>query len=185
MTAWRCCARPSLRDANAIRRTTHLLLSSRVDFRRGRNATRRLPFALRSFDRAMLPALDTHKWLCLYRLARHLWPDAPRHTVQVLRYWLGLHELHRGLPPHRALADVLVAAEIFRRALAAAPVPKTLDALDSFIASPIRVPRMPFGVHYGKPIAEVPDDYIAWALRNIDDMDPDLRWTLKNKTPGR
>lgn len=133
----------------------------------------------------MLPALDTHKWLCLYRLARHLWPDAPRHTVQVLRYWLGLHELHRGLPPHRALADVLVAAEIFRRALAAAPVPKTLDALDSFIASPIRVPRMPFGVHYGKPIAEVPDDYIAWALRNIDDMDPDLRWTLKNKTPGR
>src|SRR5262245_25865334 len=29
-------------------------------------------------------------WLCTYKSALRAWPDAPRHSNSVLRYWLGI-----------------------------------------------------------------------------------------------
>lgn len=42
-----------------------------------------------AFDRPFLPPTDK-PWICTLRLARHMWPEAPGHSNQVLRYWLGL-----------------------------------------------------------------------------------------------
>lgn len=45
------------------------------------------------FDRGFLGAvvaqsLPAARWLCTWRCALHLWPNAPSHSNQVLRYWL-------------------------------------------------------------------------------------------------
>lgn len=68
-------------------------------------------------------------WLCTLRIGQKLWPEAPRHTNQILRYWLGL-DLDRGLalPAHRAGPDAYVTAHILRRQLALSP-PETLLGL--------------------------------------------------------
>jgi hypothetical protein len=35
--------------------------------------------------------------------------------------------------------------------------------------------KMPFGKHKGKPLGEVPKDYLQWLLRKADRMDSDTR----------
>ncbi len=137
-----------------------------------------------AFDRAFLPS-DMHgPWLCTYRLARHLWPQAPKHANQYLRYWLGLDVANMGI--HRATADALVTTALLDRILrdhAKTHMEDDLDdAMERLIAyadSPIQVLTMPFGKHAGTPLAEVPRDYLAWALRNMADMDPDLRASIE------
>lgn len=68
-------------------------------------------------------------WLCTLRIGQKLWPDAPRHTNQILRYWLKL-DLDRTLamPAHRAGPDAYVTAHILRQQLALSP-PEDLLAL--------------------------------------------------------
>lgn len=68
-----------------------------------------------------LPVIDT------LRVARELWPDAPGHSNQVLRYWLAatglMHAPHGGVDrkyanmAHRAGPDAYVTAHILRAAL--------------------------------------------------------------------
>jgi DNA polymerase III epsilon subunit-like protein len=47
-----------------------------------------------AFDRQFLDPILTHqlgyapRWLCTLRCAQHLYPNAPGHSNQVLRYWL-------------------------------------------------------------------------------------------------
>lgn len=135
-----------------------------------------------SFDRSMMPGLQDHRWLCSYRMARHVWPDAPRHNVQTLRYWLGLKVDTGDLAPHRALADVLVTTVVFRAALAAYLAQGGVDDVDALIAyvdSPIRVRKMPFGEHFGKPLEEVPTSYLAWLVEKATRADQDLLWTAE------
>ncbi len=49
-------------------------------------------------------------WICTYKVAMHVWPDAPRHSNQVLRYWRELAlDSALAMPPHRAGPDAWVA----------------------------------------------------------------------------
>ena len=48
-----------------------------------------------------------------------------------------------------------------------------------YAETPYVVRKMPFGKHGGKPLEELPPDYVQWALTNIRDMDKDLRWSLE------
>ena len=136
-----------------------------------------------AFDRSMVP--DTGKpWLCTYRLARHLWPDAPAHGNQVLRYWLGL-ELET--TAHSAQDDTLVTGHILARLIDAyleAGHADDVGALVAFAESPIQVPRMTFGKHYGVPLEQVPEEYLRWTLANKADLDADLRWSIERVLPG-
>ncbi|GBQ86510.1 DNA polymerase III subunit epsilon [Asaia krungthepensis NRIC 0535] len=60
-------------------------------------------------------------WLCTLRASQKLWPEAPRHTNQILRYWLGLDlDRHLASPAHRAGPDAYVTAHILMRQLALA-----------------------------------------------------------------
>jgi len=135
------------------------------------------------FDQAFCQPLGLgNAWLCNLRLSRHLWPRAPTHANQVLRYWLNIDVDTQGMPPHRALADALVTAHVFKCALQTFlegnPGATNTDLL-AFASRPIAVEVMPFGKHTGRPLGEIPTDYVKWALDNVTDMDPDLRWSLK------
>jgi DNA polymerase III epsilon subunit-like protein len=51
--------------------------------------------------------------LCTLRLSRALFPDAPNHKNQTLRYYLGIDAIAaEPLTAHRALGDALVSAHI-------------------------------------------------------------------------
>ncbi len=135
------------------------------------------------FDRSFLPVFAEQPWLCTYRLGRHVWPDAPAHKNQVLRYWLKLNVDLAGKNTHRALPDALVTAKVLGAGIDSYLKnggEDSLDALNKYISAPAEVRKMGFGKHYGKLLSDVPEDYLRWALGNVPDMDSDLKWTIKN-----
>ena len=150
--------------------------------RSGPFAAHRAPFD-RAFTRSRRP------WICTFRLARHLWPEAPSHANQVLRYYLGLEVEERmageaGIVPHRAAGDALVSAALLVKALRHAPEgadPSTW-ALD-LSAQPALLPVATFGKHKGEHWADVPPDYIQYmAGQPLDDED--LVHTLRSALDG-
>ena len=121
------------------------------------------PFAAHhaDFDRAFTGS--RRPWICTFRLSRHLWPEAPRHSNQVLRYYLGLEVEERlageaGIVPHRAAGDALVSAALLVRELGHAPegADPTEWALE-LSARPALLPVATFGKHKGEHWADVPD----------------------------
>lgn len=98
-----------------------------------------------------LPAwrtIDTLKWSRKYR------PDLPRHALQYLREVYGLEENNA----HRALDDVKMMYGIFSQMFDDLPVETILDLLSVNKT----ISHMPFGKHQGKPLAEVPKNYLKW-----------------------
>ena len=141
------------------------------------------------FDRGFLPP-TAEPWICTLRLARHLWPEAPQHTNQVLRYWLGLQV--DAPHPHRALDDTRVTAALFQAlapALARTVQLSTPDDVERWAERLIAFPKVPLGKYKDESWTAVPADYLRWALKNWED--PDLLWnvrralapTLPSRTP--
>lgn len=114
--------------------------------------------------------------LCSYKCALRKWPDAPKHTNQVLRYWLGLDLRDEDCnPPHRALPDAWVTAHIFRELFRQGV---TLQEMIEWSSQP----PMPYRCHLKKYKGEiwdhVPSDYLAWIVREFDD--DDLKWLAQH-----
>ena len=133
------------------------------------------------FDQKFLPGVDL-LWLDTLRAARRCWPDAPAHSNQVLRYWLGLKV--DAPHPHRASDDTVVTAALLVRFLETVTQKglspdATLDDLLNWVAAPLVVEYMPFGKHRGSLLSDLPKDYIDWALKNMTNLDPDLRYSLE------
>lgn len=127
-------------------------------------------------------------WICTYRCARHIWPDAPAYGNQVLRYWLKLDQVYQTsfmigkgaaimkLPPHRALPDAWVTAHILDIMLENRK-PKELVELTKMpilMKGPIK-----FGKHKGVDWEKIPKDYLAWIMRQKD-FDSDSIFTAKH-----
>jgi exodeoxyribonuclease X len=73
-----------------------------------------------SFDARLLrqSGVDVgERVLCTWKLARHLYPHAPNHKNQTLRYWLGIDVVRPRGVPIRAMDDALVTAGIFQHML--------------------------------------------------------------------
>lgn len=114
-------------------------------------------------------------WICTYKVARVVWPDAPGHSNQCLRYWLGLDlDPERASPPHRALPDTYVTASIFCRLLAE----KTPDEMVTISKYPALLKMMNFGKHKGMTFQDAPDDYLVW-IRDKSDLDEDTKFTAR------
>ena len=96
--------------------------------------------------------LDSLKWSRKYR------SDLPRHSLQSLREVYGI-EANQA---HRALDDVLVLHQVFSRMVDDLAWAKILELLSE---SP-QMARMPFGKYAGKPLAEVPKDYVEWLAKS-------------------
>lgn len=130
------------------------------------------------FDRGFLPATD-QPWICTLRLARHLWPEAPRHSNQVLRYWLHLEV--DAPAPHRAADDTRVTAALFQ---ALAPVLARTVSLttptdvEQWAERPVAFLTVPLGKYKDQPWTAVPADYLRWALKTWED--PDLLWNVRH-----
>jgi exodeoxyribonuclease X len=153
-----------------------------------------VPVSAKPFDPSepLVPAalpLSARPMLCTYKGAVTAWPDAPAHGNQVMRYWLGLKlqppdELPELYAPHRALGDAVVTAAIARRILA---IPAcTIEDWLALSSGPILLPRLTFGEHAMKPIAEVPTSYFDWIVnKSKGPWDPDVMYTAQTQLAER
>ena len=119
------------------------------------------------------------RWICTYKCALVVWPDAPGHNNQALRYWLGLddgEDFEHGLsmPSHRALPDAYVTAHLLRRLLAE----RSVDQLLTISSYPALLRKMNFGKHKGMAFADAPADYLEW-IRDKSDMNEDTKFSAK------
>jgi exodeoxyribonuclease X len=120
------------------------------------------------------------RWIDTYKCALRLWPEAPKHTNQVLRYFLdGCDPGKVGMPPHRALPDCHVTARILIKCLGLVDI----EQLIAWSAEPPLLPRVPMGKHFGKPWSEVPTDYLEWATRQ--DFDAGVAHTVRTELKRR
>lgn len=92
--------------------------------------------------------LDTLKWSRRYR------GDLPRHSLQFLRE---AYEIPKN-NAHRALDDVVVLHQIFSLMID----DLTIEQAFSLLNKPKLIQHMPFGKYQGKPLKEVPRDYLEW-----------------------
>lgn len=111
------------------------------------------PFLEEEFKRSSLSIppwryLDSLKWARKYR------PDLPRHSLQHLREAYGIP----ANTAHRALDDVMTLYEIFSRMVDDLPIEKIFQLLET----QRKLISMPFGKHQGKPLSQVPKEYIRW-----------------------
>lgn len=122
---------------------------------------------------------DGRPWIDTYKCALVVWPDAPSHGNQTLRYWLDLDrqanfDKAQAMPPHRALPDAYVTAHILLRLLAERSVEDMID----ISAKPALLRRLTFGKHRGMPYAEAPIDYLRW-ISEKSDFNPDVLATAR------
>ena len=94
--------------------------------------------------------LDSLKWARRYR------PDLPRHTLQFLREMYGV-AINTA---HRALDDVIVLHQVFMAMIDDLHIEDALNLLQK----PRDLQHMPFGKHQGKPLKELPSDYLKWLI---------------------
>lgn len=124
-----------------------------------------------SFERTFFDAPNA-KWICTWKCAVTLAPNAPGWSNQTLRYWLKLAvDREISQPAHRAGPDAYVTAHLLKRMLAKA----TVDQLVEISAKPVVLPKLTFGMHAMKPCAEVPLSYWTYVLKQ--DFDEDVKHT--------
>lgn len=120
------------------------------------------------FERLFLDPEQKSKrpWICTYKSALSIWPEAPTHSNQGLRYWRGHHSVE-GWPreqlaqAHRALPDAVVTAALLMDLAAISSV----DDLIAISSRPALLPKIPFGKHAGTRWSELPEDYLDWMFR--------------------
>jgi exodeoxyribonuclease X len=138
-----------------------------------------------AFDRQFLPEL-TRPWLCTFRASKHIWPEAPGHSNQVLRYWLGVKpDLSIAADikvrmPHQALYDVATTTGILQLMLKQ----HSPEHLQLIAGKPARLKSMTFGKHKGKSFHDIPCDYLVW-LRKQTNLDEDVRYTIDSVLSGQ
>lgn len=119
---------------------------------------------------------DGRRWIDTYKVARVVWPDAPTHSNQGLRYWLDLIvDRDRASPPHRALPDAYVTAHLFVRLLDE----KTPEEMEVISLYPALLRKITFGTKAkGKTYEEAPLDYLQWIVEKSD-LDEDTKFSAK------
>jgi exodeoxyribonuclease X len=126
------------------------------------------------FERKFIPDLATEglPWICTFKAALRVWPEAPGHSNQVLRYWrdLGLDQA-LAMPPHRAAPDAWVTAHLLVEMLKVT----TVEQLVAWTLEPKFMTKLAFGKHRGLAWADVPVDYLQW-MTTQRDMDQDAVW---------
>lgn len=116
-------------------------------------------------------------WICTYRCAKHMFPQAEGFGNQSLRYELELDVSDMpedaGNLPHRALYDAWVTQALLHKMLKL----KTLEELIAMTKEPIILQKVSFGKHHGQQWKDVPLGYLRWARRQ--DFDEDTLHTIE------
>lgn len=138
------------------------------------------------FEAKFIPAcIGVLPMICTYKAALRVWPQAPGHSNQVLRYWLEdqglLHLDHaKAMPPHRAGPDAYVTAHILKALLTCC----TGKEMVGWTREPRLLPACPIGKFRGRPWAEVEDGFLSWML-NQASMEEDLKWNARRELERR
>lgn len=136
---------------------------------------------------------DQCRWVCTFKCALVIWPEAPSHSNEALRYWLGMGS-GRAMKQasHSALHDCKVTAGIFnalygqfhKRLVDEGRVPASFEAVqtaevqNAIIAEMMRVsnepaqlPTCPIGDWRGKPWSEVDAGFLRWMINKPIDRE--------------
>lgn len=116
-----------------------------------------------------------NKQIDTLRLAR-LYGESPVNSLEQLRRHFNVPE--EGA--HRAMSDVIVNIEVFRHLSRNF---KSLQDIYRALDKPIQMKIMPLGKHKGRPIKEVPVEYLRWAAHK--DFDQDLLFTIHSELKRR
>lgn len=142
-----------------------------------------------SFDSQFLHIEPPQEWICTYKCAIRLAPNAPRHGNQFLRYWAKLNvDPMLADPPHRAGADSYVTACLLARMLNRKETPDLtpLAELLQITREPVVLPRLTFGEHAMKPLEAVPTSYLEWIMyKSKGEWDPDVKSTCAHHLAAR
>jgi len=119
--------------------------------------------------------LKNNKQLDTLRMARR-YGESPVNSLEQLRK-------HFNIQPegaHRAMSDVIVNMEVFKRL---AKFYKTTEDIFETLSHPILFKVMPLGPHKGRLMKDIPLHYLLWAVRQ--DFDGDLLFTLRTEIKKR
>ena len=132
------------------------------------------------FDRKLLKQSGMHesilppRTICTYKCSRHLWPDAERHSNQVLRYVHNLQPLFKlDGPPHRVLPDVAITAAILVKMLET----HTINQLVELTNQPVLLSKCGFGKNRGVLWMNLDAGFLSWVLAR--DFGADEKYTAQ------
>jgi DNA polymerase-3 subunit epsilon len=127
-------------------------------------------------ERSGIPCKIQHNlYLDTLRMAR-LYGESPINSLEHLRK-------HFNIPlegAHRAMSDVIVNKEVFKHL---AKRYKTTQQLFDILSRPVLMSCMPFGKHKGRPLKEVPLQYLQWIANK--DFDQDLLFSVRTELKRR
>lgn len=127
-------------------------------------------------ERHGIPCTIRHNvYIDTLRMAR-LYGESPINSLEHLRK-------HFNIPlegAHRAMSDVIVNREVFKWL---AKAYKTTEQLFDVLSRPILMPIMPLGKHKGRPLKEVPLQYLQWMANK--DFDQDLLFSIRSELKRR
>lgn len=127
-------------------------------------------------ERAGIPCeLRYNPYLDTLRMAR-LYGDSPTNSLEQLRRHFNIE----AEGAHRAMSDVIVNVEVFKYL---AMRYKSTEQMFDALSKPILLKNMPLGKHKGRPLKEIPLDYLMWASRK--DFDQDLLFSLRSEIKRR
>lgn len=123
-------------------------------------------------------------WICTYKVALRLWPEAPKFSLQALRYWRKPATLERRYAPgaHRAMQDAYVTSHLLMEMLKEASIPDMIE----WSSKPALLPRVGFSrghPAHGKPWSEVDTGLLHWILER--DFDEDTMFTARTELDRR
>jgi DNA polymerase-3 subunit epsilon len=105
-----------------------------------------------------------------------LYGESPTNSLEMLRKHFNIEE--EGA--HRAMSDVIVNVEVFKYL---AKNYRSLQALFDALSRPIAMKLMPLGKHKGRPIKEIPLEYLLWAANK--EFDQDLLYSIRGEIKRR
>lgn len=135
-----------------------------------------IAFLCNEAKRHQIPcSLSSALFIDTLRMAR-LYGESPVNSLEKLRQHFNIAE--EGA--HRAMNDVVVNIEVFKYL---ATQFKTTQQLLQRLERPIQLKLMPLGKHKGRPLSEIPSEYLQWAANK--DFDQDLLFSIKSELKRR
>lgn len=120
-------------------------------------------------------------WICTMRLSRRVIPEAPSHSNQALRYFLGLEAPKHAsvLLAHRALYDSEVTTHLFHHILDLATTDDPIEGMLKVSNNPQLLKTVNFGTHKGKEWRNVPRSYLDYILHKSSGWEEDVLHTAR------
>ncbi len=113
------------------------------------------------------------------RVTKHLIQECELFSLQFLRYELRLYKNEPlGIVAHNALGNTLLVRELFNYLLDIT----TLEDMYNLSFEKVLLEKFSFGKYAGRYIEEISMQdrgYLEWMLRDISDLDEDLRYSIK------